>query len=66
MHEVKMVDRTIRGIGVEKKVGRIFRGKRLENKNHRNNNDIYTSGIEVTMHNQDIELLLLQDEMKLK
>ena len=27
-HELKMVDRIMRGIRVEKKVGRIFRGKK--------------------------------------
>ena len=35
-HELKMVDRIIRGIGMEKKVDRIFRGKRIENKNRGN------------------------------
>ena len=35
-HELKMVDRIIRGIRMEKKVDRIFRGKRIENKNRGN------------------------------
>ena len=36
MHELKIVDRIIRGIRLEKKVDRIFRGKIVENKNHGN------------------------------
>ena len=36
MHELKMVDRIMRGVRVEKKVDRIFRGKIVENKNHGN------------------------------
>ena len=36
MHELKMVDRIMRGIRLEKKVDRIFRGKIVENKNHGN------------------------------
>ena len=39
-HELKMVDRIMRGIRVEKKVDRIFRGKRVENKNRGNFNNI--------------------------
>ena len=36
MHELKIVDRIMRRIKVEKKVSRIFRGKRVENKNREN------------------------------
>ena len=32
-HELKMIDRIMRGIKVEKKVDRIFRGKRVGNMN---------------------------------
>ena len=32
-HELKMVDRIMREIRVEKKIDRIFRGKIVENKN---------------------------------
>ena len=35
-HELKMVDRIVREIRVEKKIDRIFRGKRIENKNCEN------------------------------
>ena len=36
MHELKMVDRIMRGVRVEKKVDRIFRGKIVENENRGN------------------------------
>ena len=39
-HELKMVDRIVREIRVEKKIDRIFRGKRVENENHGNFNSI--------------------------
>ena len=39
-HELKMIDRIMRGIRVEKKVDRIFRGKIVENKNHGNFSNI--------------------------
>ena len=39
-HELKMVDRIMRGVRVEKKVDRIFRGKRVENENRGNFNSI--------------------------
>ena len=32
-HELKMVGRIMRGIRMEKKVDRIYKGKRVENKN---------------------------------
>ena len=32
-HELKMIDRIMRGIRVEKKVDRIFKGKRVGNMN---------------------------------
>ena len=39
-HELKMVNRIMRGIRVRKKVDRIFRGKKVENKNRGNFNNI--------------------------
>ena len=39
-HELKMIDRIMRGIRVEKKVDRIFRGKRVENKKRGNLSNI--------------------------
>ena len=39
-HELKMVDRIMREIRVEKKIDRIFRGKRVENENRGNFNSI--------------------------
>ena len=39
-HELKIVDRIMSRIRVEKKVDEIFRGKRVENKNRRNFNNI--------------------------
>ena len=39
-HELKMVDRIMRRIRVEKKVDGIFRGKIVENKNRENFNNI--------------------------
>ena len=39
-HELKMVDRIMREIRVEKKIDRIFRGKRIENRNHGNFSNI--------------------------
>ena len=35
-HELKMVDRIMRGVRVEKKIDRIFRGKIVENENRGN------------------------------
>ena len=39
-HGLKMIGRIMKGIRVEKKVDGIFRGKRVENKNRRNFNNI--------------------------
>ena len=39
-HELKMVGKIMRGIRLEKKVDGIYRGKRVENKNHGNFSNI--------------------------